>query len=223
MKKALWVKLVILLFFYFKHQENRAESVSYSYSSGGFGDTVSFSLYAIGNGPERSKLSQILPKLQYNVKHGYPFYQFKKRWKVGETYQLGFHQLPTTGFLYVFAIDGANNAIIKEIVEIDSMTFAEHMVYQSNPSSISFAGQEHICVWYSKAKIEGYEKKITAIELTKGDFVQRCNAQLGGDLLQPDRSWYFAENKMQFITRSPLLDTGQRRIVSIILELDISN
>jgi len=164
-------------------------------------------------------------QLTYDFVYQYPYYKVipkKWQWQVGDQIQFRFNKLPPNGYIYVFSIDGANNATILPLIKIDS-SLKLPLIYPDSTKAMTFdkIGIERICLWYSKDSISNVNKKIEGIELTYGSFVFRANGQIAGKLLLPSMGWHFFDANIGFITDATLYRIPDGFILPTIIEFDL--
>ena len=160
--------------------------------------------------------------LKHDKKDNSTWYLLKKKWLAGQQYRLLFKQVPTTGRLYIFSVDGINTPKIYGVLNMDSMYKAMALTPgMLDTMSLKYTGQERLCLWYTKSELPAYENLIMGIELTHGNFTARTNLQLGSSLLLPAPYWYFTKKTIGFVALNSDAAMPGTAVLPVIIEFDI--
>lgn len=157
----------------------------------------------------------------------------RKDWKVGDIFQLLARNIPSGKSVYVFSVD-ANNKLEKHWPKAAMKIFdPEKDAFSSVPLStylpsedaeiiipapdsalqLDAEGEDHLCVLYSDIPITDFERRITKLTSTSGDFKTQLHAGFG-DLLIEKQQVTYASNEMTFDCSA---EEGTGIVVPIIL------
>jgi hypothetical protein len=165
-------------------------------------DTFAFQVVKLDTRYNVDTSKVIQPDLKFDFKNQYPYYATNlKNWKKGDIFYVQVQHLPSSGYVYVFSIDGENNIEYHPTIVLDSSKKKEGFHYPDSTKHFEFKyeGIDKLVFWYSTDSIKNVEKLIGGIELTNGTSVRRVIGQLGKKLLLAKQGWYLAEDQFGFI------------------------
>lgn len=147
----------------------------------------------------RKKLNSVL---QYDFVGQYPFYTTDKMdWKTNDQFTIKFNQIPDSGFVYVFTLDGRNTPRLHFMAKLDSLKKPLNLPDTTKALTLTQLGDEYLCIWFSKNVIPQHEKLINGIEMTRGTFMERTAKQIGERLIYPAYNWNFLPKEFAIITK----------------------
>lgn len=128
------------------------------------------------------------------VSHTENFYALnKKDWEEGDMFQLVAEDIRTNSYLYVFSLDANNKAevhfprleknespLISDLESTIVLPSADRVLVKENLK------EDHICVLYSKTKIENFERLVQDIQQKDGKLQERLQGVLGEKLAKTD-------------------------------------
>ena len=187
-------------------------------------DTFAFQVVKLDSqfNVDTSKIIQ--PDLKFDFKNQYQYYATNlKNWEKGDLFFIQMQHLPSSGYVYVFGVDGENNIEYHPTIVLDSSKKKSGFHYPDSTKYFEFKyeGIDKLVFWYSTDSIKNVEKLIGGIELTFGSSVKRVNGQLGKKLLLPKQGWYLTDNFFGFVIQKEEYDYPQSFVVPVIIEFNI--
>ena len=159
---------------------------------------LAFELTQVVVDSSKSKLNhkKIGAILNYDFSGQYPYYTTDKvDWKQNDQFTIKLNQLPDSGYVYVFSVDGKNTPRFHFSAKLDSLKRPTNLPDTTKAFTLTQNGEDHFCIWLTKIPINQAQKLIQGIEMTKGTFMERSAKQLGDRLIRPDYHWNFLDKE----------------------------
>jgi hypothetical protein len=216
------ISILVLTFFCVTNTWGQKDT---TITSKAINDTFAFKVVKLDSqfNVDTSKVTQ--PDLKFDFKNQYPYYATnQKNWKKGDIFYIQIQHLPSSGYIYVFSVDGENNIEYHPTIVLDSSKKYEGFHYPDSTKYFEFKyeGIDKLVFWYSTDSIKNVQKLIGGIELTNGTSVKRVIGQLGKKLLLAKQGWYLTEDRFGFIIQKEGYEYPTSFILPLIVEFPVT-
>lgn len=216
------ISILILSFFYVTLTWGQKDT---TVNAKAINDTFAFQVIKLDSQFNIDTSKVIKPDLKFDFKNQYPYYVTSlKNWKKGDIFYTQIQHLPSSGYIYVFSVDGENNIEYHPTIVLDSSKKKSGFHYPDSTKHFEFKyeGMDKLVFWYSTDSIKNVEKLIGGIELTNGTSVKRVIGQLGKKLLLAKQGWYLTEDQFGFIIQKEGYEYPSSFILPMIVEFPVT-
>ena len=156
-------------------------------------------------------------ELSYDFINQYPYYKIFASKEDSVSLNITLKKLPSTGFVYVYALNVPNSPQMRAIFEVDKASLANG---KKQTFTISISKISYFVVSFANKEITDMSERLKDMELTFGSFLFRQNSILGNELLWPNRKWHFLPvEKLGFEIEKGLVSGEIQFIVPITFKI----